>query len=370
MSFHRTLAILRKEFHHIARDSRLLFLVTFSPALLLLTFSYVFARDLGQVTLAIIDQDRSRLAREYLAALTADDKIRLVASVSGYPEADRLLVSGRADAVLVIPPGFESATLGGRGGQLQLLVDGADPGTARQVIGEFAARTNAFALQRQQAGLLPPPALDVRTRVLYNPSLKSLISMVPGLMGVFLVMPALALTLALTREKETGTFESLIATPVRSLEYLVGKLTAYLSAGIVSALIAQAVAILWFRVPFRGEQSAFLLLTLIFLSANMGLSVVLANFLKNQQTAMLLMLMVSFVPSFFLSGLITPINTTSWRSLLLSSSLPSTHYIPIGRGVFLKGLWITDLVQPALILFGMAAVALTMGALLFRKQIE
>jgi len=369
MSLYRTVAILRKEFHHITRDVRLLFLVTFSPAFLLLTFSYVFAMDLEQVTMAVMDQDRSRLAREYLAALTADGDMRLVAEVGSYEQANRLLVAGQADVVLVIPPGFERDAKGGRGASVQLLVDGADTNTARQTISEFTARTHAFALTLPEPRLKLLPSLEARSRVLYNPSLKSLVSMVPGLLGIVLIMPALALTLALTREKEVGTFETLIATPVRGPEYLIGKLITYMGAGLGSAIIAQMVAILWFRVPFRGQPAVFLLLTLVFYSASMGLSLVLATFIKNQQTAMLIMLLVSFVPSFFISGLITPVDTSSTSSLVMSYSLPATHFTAIARGVFLKGLRLPQLWQPALALLGMGASALTFSILLFKKRV-
>ncbi len=287
MSLYRTVAILRKEFHHITRDVRLLFLVTFSPAFLLLTFSYVFAMDLEQVTMAVMDQDRSRLAREYLAALTANGDVRLVAEVGSYEQANRLLVAGQADVVLVIPPGFERDAKGGRGASVQLLVDGVDTNTARQTISEFTARTHAFALTLPKSRLKLLPSLEARSRVLYNPSLKSLVSMVPGLLGIVLIMPALALTLALTREKEVGTFEALIATPVRGPEYLIGKLVTYMGTGLGSAIITQMVAILWFRVPFRGQLAVFLLLTLVFYSASMGLSLILATFIIPPQNTVI-----------------------------------------------------------------------------------
>jgi ABC-2 type transport system permease protein len=130
------------------------------------------------------------------------------------------------------------------------------------------------------------------------------------------------------------------------------------------------VAILWFRVPFRGQLAVFLLLTLVFYGASMGLSLVLATFLKNQQTAMLVMLLVSFVPSFFISGLITPIDTSSVGSLVMSNSLPATHFTVIARGVFLKGLRLPQLWQPTLALLSMGASALIFSILLFRKRIS
>ncbi|MCD6289532.1 MAG: ABC transporter permease [Anaerolineae bacterium] len=370
MSVRRTIAILRKEFYHIARDIRLLFLVTVSPAFLLLTFSYVFAMDLGQVTMAVMDQDHSRLSRDYLAALTADGDVRLVMQATSYEEANRILVKGQADVVLIIPPGFEDEALSGRGAQIQLLVDGTDSNTARQTVSEFTARTNAFATRLIGPGITLHALVEPHSRVLYNPGLKSLVSMVPGLLAVVLVMPALALALALTREKEVGTFETLITTPVSGIEYLVGKLTAYIGAGMVSLVIALGVAVFWFHVPFRGRLGMFLLLTVIFYGANMGISLILATFIKNQQTAMFVMLLVSLVPSFFISGLATPINKTSLGSELISYSLPTTHFIAISRGVFLKGLGLSGLWWHTAVLMGMGTMALMLSVLLFKKRID
>ncbi len=369
LSLHRTLAILRKEFYHIARDIRLFFLVTISPAFLLFTFSYVFAMDLGQVTMAVMNQDRSRLSRDYLAALTADGDVRLMAEIRQYDQATEMLVRGQVDVVLIIPPDFEEDALSGRGAQVQLLVDGSDTNTARQTIAEFTARTNAFAARIPTPGIRLLPTVDIRSRALYNPGLKSLVSMVPGLLAIVLIMPALALTLALTREQEVGTFETLIATPVRGFEYLTGKLVAYLTAGMGSAILAQMVAIFWFRVPFRGQLVTFLLLTIAFYSASMGMGLLLANFIKNQQTAMLVMLLVSFVPSFFVSGLITPIDKSSLSSVILANTLPARHFVIIARGVFLKGLRVAQLQQPALTLVGMGTITFVLSVALFKKRI-
>lgn len=370
MSLYRLWAILRKEFQHIARDVRLLFLVTVSPAFLLFTFSYVFATDLGQVALGVMDQDRSRLSRDLLAALTADGDVIIAATVWNYEDVELLFRHGRVEAVLVIPPRFEQDALSLKGAQLQLIVDGAESSIARQVIAEMGARTRAFAANHLSGLTISLMPVDLRTRVLYNPGQKSLISMVPGLLAVVLIMPGLALTLALTREREVGTFEMVISTPVRGIEYLIGKMLAYMVAGIGSAILAQLVAILWFRVPFRGTELAFLGLTLVYYSASMGLGLVLANFVRNQQTAMFIILLVSFVPSFFVSGLVIPIDRSSLASLAVSYSLPATHFITITRGLFLKGVDVRALWESVAYLAAMGGVAILTSLVLFKKRLD
>ncbi len=371
MSLRRTLAIARKEFRHIARDLRLLLLVTISPAFLLLTLAYVFSFDIKMVSLAVMDLDKSRLSRQYISTLTNDGDFRVVAYAADYEGLDSLLMRGDVDLALVIPPGFDDAALGGQRATLQAIADGADPIFTSQAIGDLAARTRDFALQLRppssQAFVAP---LEIHSRAWYNPSLRSLISMVPGLMGVVLCVPALAVALAVTREKEMGTFEKLIVTPVLGLEYVLGKLAAYVSTGLVSLLLTTLVAVFWFRVPLQGSFLSLLLLAVDYFLASMGLSLFVANFTSSQQTAFVIVLFVFFVPSFFISGLILPVDTRSWGAQITAYSLPTTHFIAICRNLFLKGSKVGDLWQPILALASLGSTAITLSVLLFKKRIS
>jgi ABC-type multidrug transport system permease subunit len=181
-------------------------------------------------------------------------------------------------------------------------------------------------------------------------------------------MPALAFALALAREKETGSFESLIATPVRGAEYLVGKLLAYEISGVFSAVLAWLVATLWFQVPFRGTFLDFLLLTADYLIASMGVSLVVASFVRNQQTAMFLILAIFFVPSFFLSGLFRPVAEEA-VARAVAYALPSTHFVSIARSLFLKGLGLLALWRPALALLGIGLACQAISLALFKKKL-
>jgi len=370
MSLRRTLAIARKEFRHIARDLRLLSLVTVSPAFLLLALAYVFSFDIRMVNLAVMDLDKSRLSRQYISTLTNDGDFRVAAYPGDYERLDSLLLRGDVDLALVIPPGFGAGALGGQHTPLQAVVDGVDPISASQAIGDLVARTRAFALQlgptSSQASVAP---LEIRSRAWYNPSLKSLISMVPGLMAVVLCVPALAVALAVTREKEMGTFEKLIVTPVSGLEYLLGKLVAYVASGLVSLLLTTLVAVFWFRVPLQGSFLLLLLLAVDYFVASMGLSLFVANFTSSQQTAFVIVLFLFFVPSFFVSGLILPVETRSWGAQITAYSLPTTHLITICRNLFLKGSEVGDLWQPIVALASQGSAAVALSVHLFKKRI-
>jgi len=369
MSIRRLLTVARKETCHITRDIRTLFLVTLAPAFLLVTLSYVFAMDVSRVDLAVRDLDCTSLSRDLIASLTADGDLIVVAYVQREEEIEPLFTRDIADLVLVIPHGFADAALGSGPAEVQCVVDGADAITARQTVGILESRVNAFvaSLRPQRSGTTVG-SFDVSSRAWYNETLKSLVSMVPGMMAVILCMPALAFTLALAREKETGSFESLIATPVRGTEYLLGKLLAYEISGMASVVLAWLVATLWFRVPFRGSFPAFLLLAADYMIASMGISLVVANFARNQQTAMFLILMVFFVPSFFIAGLVLPVADEP-IARAVAYALPATHFITICRSVFLKGLGPAALWKPASILLGVGTVCLAISLALFEKKL-
>ncbi len=370
MSLRRAAAIVRKEILHIIRDPRNLFLVTVSPAFLLFLLSYIFSFDFGQFNLAVLDLDRSSLSRRYLNSLTSDQDLILSYTVGSYEEIDSLLVGGRIDAALVIPPGFADTLHGGRPAQVQAIVDGTDPFAGSQIVSSLTSRSAVFAASTSG----PKPAIqvqsvEVRAQAWYNAALKSMNSMVPGLLAIVLIMPTMALALALTREKETGTLEGLIATPVSRIEYLMGKLLAYIAAGLVSAVLALLVAVFWFKVPFRGNLAVFLLLTADYFLACMGATVVIAEFVKSQQTAMFIVLIIFIVPSFFLAGMLSPVSTASLGSMLASYALPATHFVEINRSLFLKGLGLDQMLRPALILLGMGLGALAIGLFKFRKKL-
>jgi ABC-2 type transport system permease protein len=364
------LAIARKEFHHILRDLRTVFLVTISPAFLLFTLSYIFAFDVQQVDLAVWDLDESSLSREYVATLAADGDTRLEIGVSSYNELNQLLLSGRVNGALVIPPGFERDLQAGLPVEVEGVIDGADPISANQAATALAERTAAFGAQFRDSPQIAMQGLELRGEVWYNPTVQSLISMVPGLTAIVLSMPTLALALALAREKETGSFEGLITTPVRGTEYLVGKLLAYVSNGLVSVILVWLVAVLYFDVPFEGSLPLYLLLGVVYLMASMGFSLFVANFVRNQQTAMFLVLMAFFVPSFFVAGLIMPIDPSSTFSKVVGFVFPATHFIEISRGVFLKGLGLWPLWMRVLTLAGMAAGGLAASLVLFEKKVK
>ena len=368
MLLRRTWAIARKELRHIGRNRLTLFLVTLSPAILLFLLAYVFAFNVDRADLAVLDLSRSQAARTYLSRITASGALRHTADAASYQEIDRLLVAGTVDAALVIPPDFDQQLAGPAGARVQLVVDGSNPIIASQIT-SMVSRASAMASASLGVRAGAAPAFQVRSRIWYNDSLRSQISMVPGLLVIVLSLPALALTLSLTREKELGTLEGLMATPLEGIAYLTGKMSAYIVTGLIGFMLGWLVAVAWFQVPFRGQMGLLVVFTVAYLLATMGISLLIASRIASQQTAMLLAMLVFFVPSFFLAGLIDPIDPQSAVAVALSTPLPATHYITITRGLFLKGVGLETLARPSLILLAMGLSALLISTLLFKKKL-
>ncbi len=339
---------------------------------MLVALAYMFTLDVERFPLAVLDQDRTALSREYVATITSDGTFQLRQWPNTLREADDLLVRGQVRVVVVIPPGFMDDLQARRPVAVQALIDGTDPNAGGQALAQLNARTQAFGAHYLPGGpslAAQAQPIDVRTRVWYNPTLKVLYGMVPGLIAVVMTTPAFAISVSLTREREMSTLEGLIVTPLRNGEFLIGKLLPYVVTGLLGAVLTAAVAVFWFRVPFRGNFLVFLLLSTDFLLGSLWLSLLIANFLRSQQAASVAVFLVFFLPSFFLAGLLRPVDRTSLIAQVEAFVLPTTHYITISRGVFLKGVGLADLWQPALALGGIGVVALTFSMALFKRKL-
>jgi ABC-type multidrug transport system permease subunit len=282
-----------------------------------------------------------------------------------------LMQAGRAKVALVIPHGTTDQLQAGRPAEVQAVIDGVDSITGQQAAAQLETRSRLFSQKMLPAASAQPIGyIDIRALAWYNPSIKSLNSMVPGLIGVVLIMPTLALALAFAREKELGSFEGLASTPLRGYEYIFGKMLTYLGFGMLSMIPVLIAALAWFHVPLRGPAIELAAVTLVYLGATFGLALLVANFVKSQQAAMLIMILVFFIPSIFLTGLIVPIDASSPAMVIISGLLPASHYVVLARGVFLKGLPLTEFASPLVILLSMGAATLALSLALFKKRIS
>ena len=369
MSISRLTSILVKEYRHILREPRTLWMVFLSPAFVLVTLATIFASGGGHINLALWDQDRTPLSRRFAATLSGDDDFS-VSYTSNYEEIETLLVGQSIDAAMIIPPGFGDTVQGGDTVPVQVILDGVDTFVAGQATGSLLGHAADFGLVLSRQLSLPPLPLKIRSQSAYLPGAAERESMIPGLIPIVFSLPVMAAALALARERETGSLESLIATPVRGLEYLGGKLIAYVTAALVGLLPVWLVATLLFGVPFRGNPLLLVVLAADFLLASVGMALFIGNVVRSQQTATVIALFVFFIPGFFLAGLIDPVDTTDLLSTAVSYMLPSTHFVTICRAIFLKGASLVEMWQPALALLALSVAWVGLGALTFKKRMR
>jgi ABC-2 type transport system permease protein len=346
-------------------------LVVIAPAFLLTMLSFVFAFDVDKFSIVVLDQDHSDVSRRYIADLTGDGTFQILAYVDNIAEVEAWVKSGRARAALIIPHGVADNLQAHRPAEVQAVIDGVDSIAGQQAVSQLNLRSASFSLKLLPAVTgQPMGTLGARTIAWYNPTLRAVNSMVPGLIAVVLTMPALALALTFAREKELGSFEGLVATPIRGVEYVFGKVLTYLGFGMLSMVPIVLIALSWFHVPLRGSLVDLAVVSLCYFYAMFGLAMLVVNFVKSQQAAMLFILLVFFIPSFFLTGLILPVDNTSIVSRISGLVLPATHYILLARGVFLKGLDLAALANPIVSLLLIGTMTLGISLAIFKKRIN
>lgn len=364
MSLRRFWAVAHKEFRHVQRDRRLLFLVTVSPAIMLVTFAYLFSFDSSSAQLAIFDRDRSPQSRGLLQAIGADSDLVVVGEARAYDELRSAMQAGKIKVGVVIPPGFGQKLVAGETAEVQIVGDGSDPINSSVQMARLSSRISDWAAPYRRVDARLP--IEVRDLAWFNPDLKSSHSMVPALLAIVLILPGMAVALALTREKELGSFEGLAATPVQAGEYILGKLIPYIVYGLVGAAGAVAVALLWFQTPFRGGALNLVAMIAIYLWATLGISILLAGFMATQSTALRAVLLLFLVPSLFLSGILLPVDPSA---RLTANSLPATHFVTISRGLFLKGLGWQALGPSVFTLLMMGLGSIVLAVVTFRKRV-
>ncbi len=374
MRLARLLAIARKEVIQIRRDPRSLAMAFVIPMILLFLFGYALTLDVDDLTTIVYDQDRTAASREFLARFEESGYFTVVAAARAYRDVERALDSGRARVAIVIPPSFARDLDLGRRVPVQAILDGSDSNTATIAIAylEGIAGRYSDALAAERAGLAArEPPVESRLRVWYNPELESKNYIVPGLIAVIMmVIAALLTSLTIAKEWERGTMEQLIATPVRVPELVLGKLLPYFGIGLVDVALAILASTLVFGVPLRGSVLLLLALSPIFLVGALGLGLLISIRTKSQLVASQVAMVMTFLPSFLLSGFMYDIgNMPGWLQAV-TYAFPARYFVTILKGIYLKGIGLPLLGMEVafLALFALAVTAAANRA--FHKSLE
>lgn len=369
--------MIRKEFRQIMRDPRLLRIVIIMPVMQLLIFGYIASTDIRNVRTAVIDNDRSQASREYVRVFENTGKFTVTGYVDSNREMTHLLDGGKVSIALQIPKGFESDLDSGRQVDVQAVIDGSNSANAAIILAYISQanfiNSNAVLSKRMaKAGLSQSPLslFDIQTRIWYNPDLKSMNFMVPAIFSQILLMISMTLTaFSVVKEKEKGTIEQLLVTPLKPYEMILGKMIPPILIAMIDILVVFLVAVFWFRVPMRGSVTVLFILGALFLTVGLGLGMFISTVSKNQrQSIMTTNLIMS--PMFILSGFVFPIASMPVLIQWLTSVIPLRYFLVIVRGIFLKGNGIVYLWPQVWPLIILGSVILSLSILRFSKKME
>lgn len=358
----RIRALATKEVLHLLRDARTLVALLVMPGILLLTYGFALSFDVEHVRLGVVDTDNSQASRELVARMTAGSTFDLVASSPDIRDLDRWFDTFLAQAALIIPSDFGAALARGEPVEVAFVVDGSDSRTASTVLayGEPAVGlASPVLVQRHGKGLV-----RLAPVVWYNPNLRSSIFLVPGLLAFILMITSVVATaLAVVREKERGTIETLRATPLRPTELILGKTAPYLLLGLLAAALELLVAHWLFEVPVRGSLFWLFVVTVLFLFGGLGWGLFISTVADTQQVAFQMSLLSTLLPTLLLSGFIFPISSMPKAVQLVTTIIPARYFLVALRGIVLKGagpsLWWDQ--AAALVVFAATILALAIA---------
>jgi ABC-2 type transport system permease protein len=341
MSWTRFLAILIKELRQVRRDRLTFGMMVAVPIMQLVLFGFAINGDPKQLPLAVVAMDQSEYTRSFVAGLENSGYFRVTHRPGTAQQADELLAQGRVQFVLIVPSDFSRRLLRGEKPAMLLAADATDPaatGNAIAALQQIGQRSLGRELAGPYAALrTPEPAFDLRVQRRYNPEGVTAYNVVPGLIGVILTMTMIMMTsLAMTRERERGTMENLLATPARPLEVMLGKIVPYILIGYVQVAVVMAAAWLLFDVPMVGSLWLLSAVLVLFIAANLAVGFTFSTIARNQLQAMQLTFFF-FLPSMLLTGFMFPFRGMPGWAQAIGEALPLTHFLRIVRGILLKG---------------------------------
>lgn len=372
----RVWAIARKESIHIMRDPRSLAMGIAIPMLLLVLFGYALTLDVDNVPLVVWDQSPSQESRELVSRFNGSRYFSIRGHVRSYQELERAIDSSQALAALVIPTDFAGQVESGRVTTVQLIVDGSDSNTATIAMGyaDVVAKTYSQDLAVKQfartGGLSPEQAVSLQSRVWFNADMESKNYIIPGLIAVIMmVIAALLTSLTIAREWERGTMEQLISTPIKVPELILGKLLPYFAIGMFDVLLAVLMGEFLFEVPLRGSPALLFSMAAVFLAGALSLGMVVSIVTKSQLLASQLAMVLTFLPSFLLSGFMYAIGNMPRPIQLITYLIPSRYFVTLLKGIYLKGVGLEILALEAGLLTVFGAVMVLLANVKLKKKL-
>lgn len=361
--------VMVKEFRQIRRDTRSLIFMFFIPAFMLLMFGYALNFDVKHIPLAVVDQDGSRASRELVEKFATTEYFEVKGGLDKTAELDGLMARERVRAALVIPEDFSEDLLAGRSPDVQFIIDGANAmsgttaaGYAGAILQSYSRRVTLAAMERRGLGGLITP-IETEVRVWYNPELRSAKFLVPGLMAfILMVILTVSTAFSVVREKERGTMEQIIVSPVRPVGLLLGKMIPYVLISLASAHFVLALGWVLFGVAIKGSYLLLLPTILLFLVCGLGQGILISSIARTQQVAFLISVLTTFLPTFILSGFVFPVRNMPAFVQAVTYFVPARYFLAALRAIILKGAGLHAFWDQVLFLAAFAVLTLGIAA--------
>jgi ABC-2 type transport system permease protein len=370
--------IVIKEFLQFLRDPKMLAIVLIAPVIQLVFLGYAANRDLNFVKTCVLDYDRSRSSRDFVSGFEKSGYFSIVDYAENYGSIESYIDKGEALVAIIVPSGFEEDMEKSNTAGVQIILDGSDGNKASVAIGYVQAIASSFGrevfferLERAGMKTVPSGRIESVTRIWYNPNLTTRDFMLPSIVGLVLIIITVTMTsLAVVKERENGTLEQLLVTPVKPYQLILGKLLPFTAVGMVAVTLVLSVMIFWFRINVKGSIALLFFSSLVFMLSTLGLGLFVSTISKTQQQAMVTSAFLVIMPMIFLSGFAFPIDSMPKVLQYVTYVIPLKYFIIIIRGIVLKGLTIFDLWQELGVLFIIGAVILVFSSLRFKKSME
>jgi ABC-2 type transport system permease protein len=368
--------IVKKEFYQIRMDKRMLGISLLAPLLQVLVLGYTATTDIKESSLVVCDHDKTEESRNFVRGFTTSGYFVENFQVDQTDDIDYFIEHAKVSVALVVPVGFGRKLLARETPQVQLILDGADANTASILLGYATQVVNSYSQSILAEYKFLPAGMKVarimpEPRVWFNPDLASSNFMVPGVVGLVLMIITMTLTsLGIVRERENGTLEQLMVTPLTPAQLILGKLIPFVIIGFVDVIIVLAVARYWFNVPMVGHLGLLFFLSLLFILTTLGLGLFISTIAKSQQQAMLIAQFFFFMPFIYLSGFAFPIENMPKMIQYVTYVIPLRYFLVIVRAIFLKGAGIRELWPQAVALLLLGLTILTASVLRFHKKLE
>jgi len=363
-------AIMRREFTDVLRDRRSLILTFLYPISMLIMYGYGIRYDVDNVPLTILDYNETPESRDLTQQMIRSGYFELVRWARDQHDIDRDLTAGRTKAAVIIPVDFAARLHAGEPATVQAIIDGSDSNTATIAQGYLLAMLARYAAglpQQRAAGVAP---IQVTSRVWYNPELKSVNFIVPGVIAVIMMIVGAILTaLSIVKEKERGTIEQILVSPIRPLEMMIGKIVPYVIIAFIDLAIIVTAGYFVFAVPIKGSLFQLAIFAVLYLTSSLGIGVFVSTIADNMQTAMLAAIFMSLLPSVLLSGFVFPIENMPPPIRVLTYFFPARYFVTAIRGIYLKGVGISVLWPEALLLLAFSVGIVWLSASRFQEKL-